>query len=43
MSWQEAPPGYRWIFRPYRRLKDGRVLWARAYGYKVWRLLVKVA
>ena len=37
----EAPPGYRWIFRPYIRLKDGRILWAWMYGHKAWRILVK--
>jgi hypothetical protein len=43
MRRQEPPPGYRWIFRPFRRLKDGRMLWARTYGYKAWRMLVKIA
>jgi hypothetical protein len=36
-----APAGYRYIFRAWIRLKDGRILWARDYGYRAWRLLVK--
>jgi len=37
----EVPPGYRLIFRPYIRLKDGTILWARQYGYRAWPILVK--
>jgi len=38
---REVPPGYRLIFRPYIRLKDGTVLWARQYGLKAWPILIK--
>lgn len=29
-----------YIFRPYRELPDGRLLWARNYGLKAWRIPV---
>lgn len=28
----------RYIFRPWIRLKDGRILYAKDYGYKAWRI-----
>ncbi len=37
----EVPEGYHLIFRPYRRLKDGTILWAKAYGIRAWPILVK--
>ena len=37
-----APPGFRWIFTRYRRVKKtGKVLDARDYGYECWRFLVR--
>jgi hypothetical protein len=38
-----APPGYRWIFRPWVTLCDGTRIYARSYGKNVFRLLVPVA
>lgn len=35
-----APEGYRWVFTPYIRLRDGRILWAKDCGRKVFRFLV---
>ena len=29
------------IFRPFITLKNGRRLYARAYGYKAWRLVIR--
>lgn len=28
------------IFRPYRKLKDGRIIYARNYGFKVFPMWV---
>lgn len=28
----------RWIFRPWRKLPDGTILWAKNYGKKAWRI-----
>ncbi|MBS0984060.1 hypothetical protein [Gluconobacter cerinus] len=37
------PPGYRYIFRPWRKCKQsGRMLYARAYGLRAWPILVPV-
>jgi hypothetical protein len=36
-----APPGYRYIWRPWRRCPHtGRKVWAREYGLRAWPLLV---
>jgi len=32
--------GKRLIFRPWRRTKDGRILWAWKYGLKAWPIWV---
>lgn len=38
-----APPGFKWIFRPYKRdPKTGDVMYARDYGLKAWPLLVPI-
>lgn len=38
----DPPDGYRYIFTRYRKdPKTQKVLDARAFGYKAWRLLVK--
>lgn len=29
-----------YIYRPYRTLPDGRIIWARHYGLKAWRIPV---
>ena len=35
------PPGEpTYIFRPWRRLPDGTVLWAKQFGKKAWRIPV---
>lgn len=34
----KIPVGY--IFRPYRTLPDGRIIWACQYGRKAWRIPV---
>lgn len=37
------PPGYRYVFRPWRRCpKTGRRLYAKSYGKKAWPILVPV-
>lgn len=37
------PPGYRYIFRPWRKCKQsGRMLYARAYGLRAWPILVPI-
>lgn len=35
------PDGMKLIFRPYRRLKDGTILWARQCGCRAFPMLVK--
>ncbi len=37
----KEPPKGNVIFRRYRRLKNGRVLDAHAYGYKAWPIWVR--
>lgn len=37
-----APPGFKWIFTPYRKGRGGKILYARDYGYEVWCFLVPV-
>ncbi len=36
----KPPPGYRYIFRPWRRDESGRVIYASSYGLKAWPILV---
>ena len=37
----KPPPGYRYIFRPYRTdPKTGKVLHASTFGLKAWPILV---
>lgn len=36
-----APPGYRFEFRAWITAKNGRRIYARSYGLRVFRLLVK--
>jgi hypothetical protein len=39
----EAPPGYRYVFRPWRRCPiTGQKLWARSYGKRAWPILVPI-
>ncbi len=38
-----APPGYRYIFRPWRKCAHtGKVLYAKAFGLKAWPILIPV-
>lgn len=38
---EPAPPGKRYVFRPYRRCpQTNRLLWAKHYGLKAWPILV---
>ncbi len=30
----------RWIFRPWRKLPDGTIIWAKNYGKKAWKIAV---
>lgn len=39
-NYATAPPGKKWIFRPFITLKNGRVIWAWHYGKRVFALLV---
>lgn len=34
------PNETKYIFRPYMTLKDGRVIWARSYGKRAFRIPV---
>ena len=39
---EPAPPGFRWIFTRFRRVKNSdRVLDAHDYGYECWAFLVR--
>lgn len=39
-----APPGFRWVFTRYRRVKNSqRLLDAHEYGYEAWAFMVRVA
>lgn len=40
---EEAPPGYRWIFRPWKTLPDGTRVYAASYGKRAFKFLVPVA
>ena len=35
-----APPGKRYVFRPWKRGPDGKILYASTYGFKAWPILV---
>jgi hypothetical protein len=35
------PEGCTVIFRPWRRTKDGTLLWAKHYGKKAWRIVLR--
>ena len=36
-----APPGYRWVFRPWRTdPKTGQRVYARTYGFKAWPIMI---
>ena len=37
----EVPPGMKLIFRPWRRDKNGKIMWAKTYGLRAWPLIVK--
>lgn len=34
------PEGMKVVFRPYRTLPNGQVLWAKQYGLRAWPMLV---
>lgn len=36
----KPPPGYRYIFRPWRRDRNGRVVYAYQFGLKAFPILV---
>lgn len=37
-----VPPGTRFVFRPWRRCPHtGRIMWAKAYGLRAWRIPVE--
>jgi len=38
----ETRPGYRLLFRPWIRTKEGRVIWAKWYGKKAFAIWVKI-
>ena len=38
---EAVPEGYRVIYRPWITLRNGRRLYAKAYGLTAWRLLVR--
>lgn len=39
----DIPPGYKLIFRPYRKdPRIGKTLWARNYGLRAWPILVLI-
>jgi hypothetical protein len=40
-TYPPPPPGWHYIFRPYKTLKDGTVVWAKDVGKKAFRFLVK--
>lgn len=39
-KYEEAPPGYEWIFRPYIKKKDGTII--RAKKGRMLKILVKI-
>ena len=38
---QNVPQGYQVIYRPWITLRNGRRLYAAAYGLKAWRLVIR--
>ena len=42
MSYLPAPPGYRWIFRPWKTLKNRTRVHASQYGKKAFCFLVRI-
>lgn len=43
VSYPPAPPGYRYIFRPWKKCPHtGRVLWANAHGKRAWMMMVPI-
>jgi hypothetical protein len=36
-----TPEGTYVIFRAWKRAKDGSILWAKDYGLKAWRIVLK--
>lgn len=43
MSSSGEEEGRKLIFRPWRRMPDGSILWARNYGLKAWPIWVSTA
>lgn len=39
-DFDNIPPGMKLVFRPYRTLANGQVLWAKHYGLRAWPMLV---
>lgn len=37
----EIPDGMKLVFRPWRKLPNGKVLWAKHYGLRAWPMVVK--
>jgi hypothetical protein len=40
---EPAPPGYRWVERPWRKLPDGTREYAASYGKTAFRFLIPVS
>jgi YjbE family integral membrane protein len=40
---EEAPPGYRWVHRPWRKLPDGTREYAASYGKAAFKVLLPVS
>jgi hypothetical protein len=40
---EAAPPGYRWVERPWRKLPDGTREYAASYGKAAFRFLMPVS
>ena len=38
---QDVPQGYQVIYRPWITLRNGKRLYAAAYGLRAWRLLIR--
>lgn len=41
MTEYDTRPGYRLIFRPWITTKDGKKIWAKAYGLKAFAIWVE--
>ena len=41
MKCQRPPEGYEFIFRKFVTLRNGRRLYASAFGYQAWKLKVR--